>query len=67
MQLAPTPMLGLAVDEHPLVGQEGSGLAAVVDEPGQLEELAEPDGVPADRHVDGHGFEPSGRRYPGAS
>lgn len=54
VQLAPAPLLGLAVDEHLSVGQEGPGLAAVVDEPGQLQELAQPDGVAADRHVGGH-------------
>jgi hypothetical protein len=54
VQLAPAPLLALAVDEHLPVGQEGPGLTAMVHEPNQLEELAQPDGVAADRHVGGH-------------
>jgi hypothetical protein len=55
VQLAAAPLLALTVHEHLSVGQEGPNLAPVVDEPGQLQKLAQPDGVAADRNVGGHG------------
>src|SRR3954447_8640962 len=55
VKLASAPVLPLAVDQHGVIGQEAPDLAAVVDKAGELQELAEPDGVAADRHVDGHG------------
>src|SRR5689334_21564529 len=53
-QLTPTSRLDLTVDQHDSLDQQLPGLAAVVDEVGQLEQLSEPDRVVAD--LDGAWF-----------
>jgi S-methylmethionine-dependent homocysteine/selenocysteine methylase/RimJ/RimL family protein N-acetyltransferase len=57
MQLAATPVVGLAVHEHLLVREEVAQLAAGVDEVGQLEQLSEADHVAADRDLTGLGHD----------
>jgi Trk K+ transport system NAD-binding subunit len=48
VQLAPAPRLGLAVDGDVRLGQEALDVAPRGDDPGQLEQLPEPDHVAAD-------------------
>jgi hypothetical protein len=51
VQLATATRLPLAVDRHAVLDQERLCLGARVDEPGQLQELAEPDRVAAYLYV----------------
>lgn len=51
MELATAPILGLVVDPHTAGRQQRLGLAAVVGHAGELEQLAEPDGVAADGDI----------------
>jgi hypothetical protein len=51
VQLATATRLRLAVDRHAVLDQECLCLGARVDEPGQLQELAEPDRVAAYLYV----------------
>ena len=51
MQLTPAAALGLAVDAHGAAREQRPGLPAGVDEPGQLEQLPQPDDVTADRDL----------------
>ena len=53
-QLAPAPCLGLAVDGHGLRGEQRLDLAAAVDDPGELEQLPEPDGLAPYRYLARH-------------
>src|SRR4051794_12339425 len=59
-QLAAAALLALAVDEHGVGGEEGGGLAARVDQAGQLEQLAEPDHLAADLDLALHVRPPPG-------
>jgi len=45
-QLAAAALLGLLVDQDALLGQQPLGLRAAVDDPGELEQLAQPDARP---------------------
>src|ERR1035437_7499383 len=54
MQLAAAAGLTLAVDPHGLLGEQPLDLAAAVHEPGELEELPEPDELAPDRAFLGH-------------
>jgi hypothetical protein len=54
MQLASAPLLGLAVEEHDLLGKQRLDVPAAVGDAGQLHELAEPDRVAADRELAHH-------------
>lgn len=51
VQLPAAAGLGLAVHEHRGLGEVCLGLAARVDDAGQLEELPEPDHLAADAHI----------------
>jgi hypothetical protein len=51
VELAAAAVLRLTVDERAALGQERLRLAAGVDQPGQLEQLAQPDHVAADLHL----------------
>ncbi len=51
-ELTSPPRLRLAVDRHRAVGEQRLGLAAVLGDAGELEQLAEADHVAADRDVD---------------
>jgi hypothetical protein len=51
VELAAAAALRLTVDQHRLLGQERLCLAARVDQPGELEQLAEPDHAGRDLHL----------------
>src|SRR5829696_3642151 len=51
VQLAPAPALELAVDPHLCRREQQLGLAARADDARELEQLAEPDHLAADRHL----------------
>ena len=50
-QLATTPCLHLTVDQYLAGGKHGLGIRAGVDQPGELQQLTEPDAVLGDDHV----------------
>ena len=54
MQLPAPACLGLIVDQHPLGGEECLDLAATIDDPGELQQLAESDHLAPDRDLAGH-------------
>jgi len=54
VQLPAPAGLGLVVDQHPLGGKERFDLAAAVNDPGELQQLAEPDHLAPDRNLAGH-------------
>ena len=54
-ELATAPLLRLAVDEHGILGEERSRLAAGVDHTGDLEQRAEADHAAPDLDLTGHG------------
>lgn len=51
--LSPATALDLVVDRDLAVLDQRPGLGAVIDDPGKLQELAEPDGLVTDGYVDG--------------
>jgi hypothetical protein len=51
VELAAAAHLRLAIDERGALGQERLGLAAGVDQPGELEQLTEPDHVGVDLNL----------------
>ncbi len=51
VQLPSPAHLGLVVDQHSLGGEERFDLAATVDDPSELQQLAEPDHLAPDRNL----------------
>jgi hypothetical protein len=54
VQLSAPAHLGLVVDQDPLGGEEHLDLATAADDPGELQQLAEPDHLALDWDLTGH-------------
>jgi hypothetical protein len=54
VQLSAPARLGLVVDQNPLGCEEPLDLATAVHDPGELQQLAEPDHLTANRDLTGH-------------
>src|SRR5271154_1128468 len=62
MQLSATTALGLLVDADRLGLEQPLRIAAAVDDPGELQQLPEPDHRALDRNVENHPRKSSGQR-----
>ena len=51
--LAPAPAIDLAVDTYLAALDQASGMRAVIDDPGKLQKLPEPDHLTGDGDIDG--------------